>query len=121
MIRKLLNPLIDMDDRAHKLYEDCAYISQDESIDRCGMRSVINKKGTSKQNMTDVQKASNSHNSKARAKVEHNFVFTTNTMKAMDIQTIGLSQATAKIGLANLTYNMMRCIQLGRIINAAMG
>jgi transposase, IS5 family len=45
----------------------------------------------------------------------------TNTMKAMYIKTIGLSRAAAKIGLSNLTYNMMRCVQLGRKINAAMG
>jgi IS5 family transposase len=115
-----LETLIDMDDRGQKLYGDCAYIGQDESIEWCGMRSEIHEKGTSKHKLTDAQKASNRQKSKVRAKVEHIFGFMTNTMKAMYIKTIGLSRAAAKIGLANLTYNMMRCVQLGRKINAAM-
>ena len=32
--------------------------------------------------------------------------------QSMTIKTIGYIRATAKIGLANLTYNLMRCVQL---------
>jgi len=45
---------------------------------------------------------------------DHVFGFMTNTMKAMYIRTIGIYRAEAKIGLTNLTYNMMRCVQLGK-------
>jgi len=41
----------------------------------------------------------------------------TNSMQAMYIRTIGYAKATAKIGLANLTYNMMRCIQLNKRVD----
>ena len=85
------------------------------------MRSEIHEKGTIKNKLTDVQKASNRKKSNVSAKVEYIFGFMTNTMKAMYIRTIGLSRAAAKIGMANLTYNMMRCVQLGRKINAIMG
>jgi len=42
----------------------------------------------------------------------------TNTMKAMTIKTIGYVRATGKIGLANLTYNLMRCVQLKKKVYA---
>jgi hypothetical protein len=32
----------------------------------------------------------------------------------MYIKTIGIYRAEAKIGLVNLTYNMMRCVLLGK-------
>ena len=35
----------------------------------------------------------------------------------MFIKTIGLLRAAAKIGLPNLTYNMMRCVQLKKRVH----
>jgi len=45
------------------------------------------------------------------------FGFMTNSMNAMYIRTIGYIRATGKIGLANLTYNMMRCTQLKKKVH----
>lgn len=38
----------------------------------------------------------------------------TNSIKAMYVRTIGYVRAVAKIGLTNLTYNLMRCTQLNK-------
>ena len=112
-----LETLIDKDDAGQQLYGDSAYIGQEESIAWCGMQSEINEKGTSSSQLTDKQKASNRKKSKARARVEHVFGYMTNSMNGMFIKTIGLLRAAAKIGLSNLTYNMMRCVQLKKPVH----
>ena len=58
------------------------------------------------------------HESKARARVEHVFGYMTNSMNGMYIKTIGIFRAAAKIGISNLTYNMMRCVQLNKKVPA---
>jgi hypothetical protein len=40
-----------------------------------------------------------------------------NSMKAMSIRTIGYVRAVAKIGLTNLTYNLMRGVQLNKKVH----
>ncbi|MCG8341631.1 MAG: transposase, partial [Chlorobiales bacterium] len=71
--------------------------------------------------LTDKQKASNRTKSKTRARVEHIFGYMTNSMNCMHIKTIGILRAAAKIGLSNLTYNMMRCVQLKkRVYNVVL-
>ena len=47
-------------------------------------------------------------------RVEHVLGFMTNSMKAVYVKTIGYVRAVAKIGLTNLTYNLMRCVQLNK-------
>jgi len=51
-------------------------------------------------------------------RVEHLFGFMTNSMDAMHVRTIGIIRAAAKIALTNLTYNMMRCVQLKKKVYA---
>lgn len=114
-----LETLIDKDDAGQKLYADSAYIGQEESINWCGMQSEVHEKSTRTKKLTKSQKASNKRKSKYRARGEHVFGFLANTMHAMVIHTIGIARAAAKIGLSNLTYNMMRCVQLKkRVYNA---
>ena len=110
--------MIDKDDAGQILYGDSAYIGQEESIEWCGMTGQINEKGFKDHPLTDEQKASNRQKSKTRALVEHVFGFMTNSMDAMHVRTIGLYRAAAKIGLTNLTYNMMRCVQLKKTVYA---
>jgi IS5 family transposase len=112
-----LETLIDQADAGQPLYADAAYIGQEESIERCGMTNKVHEKGNRHHKLTETQKASNREKARHRARVEHVFGFLTNSMKAMYIRTIGYVRATAKIGLANLTYNMMRCIQLNKKIH----
>lgn len=49
-----------------------------------------------------------------RARVEHVFGFQHNSMGGKLIRTIGLARAKTKIALMNLTYNIMRYLQLER-------
>jgi len=58
---------------------------------------------------------SNSKKSKFRARVEHVFGFMEISMKNMYIHTIGKIRATGIIGLMNLTYNLLRSIQIRAI------
>jgi len=109
-----LEDLINKDDGGLTLHADSAYIGQEETVKKCGMVNQIHERGTSTKKLTDDQKKSNRQKSSIRCRVEHVFGFMTNTMKAMYIRTIGIYRAEAKIGLTNLTYNMMRCVQLGK-------
>jgi IS5 family transposase len=116
-----LKTLINKDDAGQILYGDSAYIGQEDSIELCSMIGQINEKGFKNHPLTDEQKASNRLKSKTRALVEHLFGFMTNSMDAMHVRTIGIFRAAAKIGLTNLTYNMMRCVQLKTKVYAIMG
>ncbi|MEI6848358.1 MAG: IS5 family transposase [Chlorobiaceae bacterium] len=117
-----LDTLISKDDDAgQQLSGDCAYVGQDENIAPCKMTNEIHEKGARNHPLTDVQKASNTVKSRVRARVEHIFGFMTNSMKALYVRTIGITRAAAKIGLMNLTYNMMRCVQLNKKVYAIMG
>ena len=91
-----------------------ALFGQEATIEKCEMVNEIHEKGTSSRKLTEEQKANNRRKSSTRCRVEHVFGFMTNTMRAMYIKTIGIYRAEAKIGLVNLTYNMMRCVQLGK-------
>jgi IS5 family transposase len=109
-----LEDLINEGDGGQPLYGDSAYIGQEASIDTCEMVDQIHEKGTIAQKLTENQKESNRRKSSIRCRIEHVFGFMTNTMRTMYIRTIGIERTEAKIGLVNLTYNMMRCVQLGK-------
>ncbi|WP_242664383.1 IS5 family transposase [Chlorobium sp. N1] len=114
-----LETLLDKADEGECLYADAAYVGQEEAIDACRMTNMVHEKGNRYHKLIKNQKIDNRFKSRYRARVEHIFGFMTNTMNAMYIRTIGYARATGKIGLANLTYNMMRCIQLNRVIHGA--
>jgi len=114
-----LETLIRKDDEGQCLYADAAYIGQEETIDEGGMTDMVQEKGNRSHKLTELQKISNRAKARYHSRVEHIIGFMTNTMNAMYIRTIGYARATAKIGLANLTYNMMRCAQLNKVIHDA--
>jgi len=113
-----LETLIDGDDAGQPLYGDSAYVGQEKSIARCGMTNMIHEKGYKNHPLTEAQRAFNNLKSKTRARVEHVFGFMTNSMGAMVVRTVGRVRAAAKIGLTNLTYNLMRCSQLKKKVAA---
>lgn len=78
----------------------------------CEMVNEIHENGTKARKLTELEKANNRRKSSVRCRIEHVFGFMTNTMRAIYIRSIGIDRAEAKIGLVNLTYNMMRCVQL---------
>lgn len=65
--------------------------------------------------LTEQAKGSNRTKSSVRVRVEHIFGAQANDMGGTLLRTIGLVRAKAKIGMKNLTYNMRRLVQLGRI------
>ena len=117
-----LETLLSKADAGQPLYADAAYIGQQEIIEGCGMMNNVQEKGFRNPKRSKVQKESNREKARHRARVEHVFGFMTNSVNAMYIRTIGYVRATAKIGLANLTYNLMRCTQMKKpVYNVFLG
>ncbi|HHE32655.1 MAG TPA: IS4/IS5 family transposase [Chlorobaculum parvum] len=112
-----LETLLEKQDAGQPLYADSAYVGKEEIIDECDMSNEVHEKGTKNNPLSEEQKASNRVKSKSRARVGHVFGFMTNSMKAMHVRTIGYVRAVAKIGLSNLTYNLMRCTQLNKKVH----
>ena len=79
-----------------------------------GLRSQIHRKKPKGKAPPEAICRANGRKSKVRAFVEHVFARQKGPM-GLVVRTIGLSRATVKIGLANLTYNMKRTIWLAEI------
>jgi IS5 family transposase len=97
----------DISEDIPKVYADKAYDSEkiDKFLGRAGLEPQICRKAKRGAPLSENQKEENRKRSKIRARVEH--VFGAMYQKAHDltIRTIGLSRASAKIGLRNLSYN----------------
>ncbi len=108
---QVLDTLLEDADAGQPLYADAAYIGQEACIEACGMTNQVHEKGSRSRKLTKTQKVSNLEKSRSRARVEHVFGFVTNSMHGLYIRTIGYVRATGKIGLINLTYNLIRCVR----------
>jgi IS5 family transposase len=95
------------------VYADSAYRSAEHEAQLVEdkIESQICEKGVRNHPLTDEQKKSNRGKSKVRARVEHVFGYQS-IMNGDFIRTIGIKRAKVKIGLINLTYNMVRLGQL---------
>lgn len=102
------------EDDGQGLHADSAYTGeeQEKTVAGAGMTNKVNEKGRRNKPLDDAQKASNREKSRVRARVEHIFGFMENSMNGTGIRCIGIMRATGMICLTNLTYNMMRAIQL---------
>jgi len=83
-----------------------------------GLSSHIHRRGSRGNLLTKRPKAANKARSKVRARVEHVFGNQHDSMGGKFIRTIGITRATARIGLANLARNMRLPIVLGRCATA---
>ncbi len=112
-----IDNLLEINDKEEPFYADSAYKgeTQDDVIAKNKFNNQVHEKGYRNSPLTEKQKSDNNEKSKVRARVEHIFGFMENTMDAMYINCIGITRATAVIGLINLTYNMFRKIQLQAI------
>ncbi len=113
LFERLLDQTATPDGNKRPVYADSAYRSKEceERLLADRIESHIHEKGYRGCSLTDEQKASNRIKSRTRARVEHIF----GAQSAMGIhivRTIGMARAKVKIGMMNLVYNMMRCIQL---------
>jgi IS5 family transposase len=99
-----------------KVYADKAYDSEkiDKFLSDAGIESHVCRKSKRGLSQLESQKEDNRKRSKIRARVEHTFGAMYQKAHDLTIRTIGLSRAAAKIGLRNITYNMMRFCYLSQ-------
>jgi IS5 family transposase len=109
-----LEDLLNKKDKAQPLYADSAYTGEEQEkvIEKVGMINRVHEKGYKNKPLTKKQMKSNRKKSKFRARVEHVFGFMEISMKKMYIHSIGKIRAEGIIGLMNLTYNLLRSIQI---------
>lgn len=113
VFEELLDQSENEEGKKRPIYADSAYRSEDHEVMLEGhkIESQVCEKGTRNHPLTEEQKESNHEKSKVRARVEHVFGYQA-IMNGDFIRTIGIKRAKAKIGLINLTYNMIRLGQL---------
>jgi len=109
-----LNDLLNKKDRGQPLYADSAYTGEEQEkvIEKVGMINKVHEKGYKNKPLTKRQMKSNRRKSKFRARVEHVFGFMEISMKKMYVRSIGRIRVEGIIGLMNLTYNLLRSIQI---------
>jgi len=109
-----LGDLLSKKDKNQPLYADSAYTGEEQEkvIKKVGMINRVHEKGYKNRPLTKKQMKSNRKKSKFRARVEHVFGFMEISMKKMYIHSIGKIRAEGIIGLMNLTYNLLRSIQI---------
>jgi IS5 family transposase len=111
---QVFDDLIDPDNEDPEVWADSAYRSEatEAVLEDGGYASHICEKGQAGKPLSAEQQANNRQRSKIRARVEHVFGFQQNSLGGKLIRTIGLARARVKIGLRNLTYNLMRYLQI---------
>ena len=111
---QVFDELVDSDNEDPGMWADSAYHSEESEsvLQEAGYESHICEKGQAGQPLSAEQQANNRTRSKVRSRVEHVFGYQENSMGGKFIRTIGLARAATKIGLMNLTYNLMRYLQL---------
>jgi len=116
-----LGDVLDPANTASGVWADSAYRSAEieAALAARNLTSHIHRRGNRNKPLTKRQEAANKVRSKVRARVEHVFGNQQNSMGGKFIRTIGILRATAKIGLANLAYNMRRLVVLERSPMAA--
>lgn len=108
-----LPDLIDPDNMASPVWADTAYRSKanEAMLARRGKVSKIHFRKPKGKPMLEPQKQANAARSKVRSAVEHVFAHQKGMM-SLSIRTIGLARARARIGMANLAFNMRRFVWL---------
>jgi transposase, IS5 family len=114
-----LKDLLDPTNTASEVWADSAYRSKknEELLRERLLVSRIHRKKPADRPMPARTARANAKKSAVRAHVEHVFAEQKARM-GLFVRTIGLARATAKIGLANLVYNMRRLLWLERQTSA---
>ena len=113
---QLLAEVLDEANTGASVWADSAYRSEEteQRLGEAGFKSQIHYKGQRGKPLSAYKKRLNRLRSTIRARVEHVFGFQHNSMGGKLIRTIGLARAKTMIALMNLTYNIMRYLQLER-------
>jgi IS5 family transposase len=117
---RLLRDLVSTDNTASAVWADTAYRSQANEawLAARGRRSQIHHKKPKGKPMPRPMARANARKSAVRARVEHVFAHQKDRM-GLFIRTIGHVRAEAKLGLANLAYNLQRFLLHQRRSRAA--
>lgn len=104
---QMLDKLLDHKDKNQRLHGDSAYRSDEieKKLRNKKITSRIHEKGYRGAPMT---KGRNTQRSRVRARVEHVFGTMETSMGGIFARTRNLATTSIKIGLANLTYNLLR-------------
>ena len=111
---KMFPDLMDESDRGQVTFADSAYVGQEETLQKYGLKDEICEKGYRGNPLTDEQREENRKKSVIRSRVEHVFGFMEGAMHGLTVRTIGIARATAHIFRKYLTYNMFRYEQFVR-------
>ena len=108
-----LRDLMDKTNTASGVWADTGYRSKknEKWLARNGFVSHIHTKKPKGRPISERAAKANTKRSKTRALVEHPFARMKGPM-GLFIRTIGITRATAKIGMANLVYNFQRLVWL---------
>lgn len=113
---QLIKQLIDEKDKV--LYADSAYKSKEieEYLKQKKVKSKIIKRAYKNKPLTNTDHKQNYKHSRSRVRVEHIFGALTSQMNnALNLTSIGIQRIKSKVGLMNLTYNLVRYEQLVRL------
>ena len=101
----------DASNTASDVWADSAYRSRanEAFMERHGFRSQVHHRKPQGRPMPPHIRRGNASRSSVRAGIEHVFAQQKGPM-ALCIRTIGIARAKVKIGLANLTYNILRLV-----------
>ena len=113
--RMLRRGLLDRSNTGSTVWADSAYRSKanEAFMEKHGFRSQVHHRKPRGRPMAPNIRRGNAARSAVRAGIEHVFAHQKGPMD-LCIRTIGIARARAKIGLANLTYNIRRLVFLGR-------
>lgn len=106
-----LGGLLDRTNTGSAIWADTAYRSQknEKKIARSGLVSKVHFRKPPGKAMPAHHERANSARSKVRSAVEHPFAEIKSRM-GLFVRTIGVDRATAKIGMANIAFNMKRLV-----------
>ena len=109
-----IDDVLDANNTGSAVWADSAYRSAEieAKLAERNLKSQIHRRGGRNKPLTARQEAANKTRSKVRARVEHVFGNQHNSMGGKLVRTIGIVQATVKIGMQNLAYNMRRLVVL---------
>lgn len=111
---QVLDALLDSKDKNQRLHGDSAYRSDEieKQLRKKKITSRIHEKGYRGAPMTKAVKKRNTLRSKIRARVEHVFGAMQTSMGGIFARTRSKATTSIKIGLTNLTYNLLRLTTL---------
>ena len=106
-----LGDLLDRDNTGSEIWADTAYRSQknEKKIARAGLTSKVHFRKPPGKAMPKHHERANASRSKVRSAVEHPFAEMKSRM-GLFVRTIGIDRAAAKIGMANIAFNMKRLV-----------